>query len=557
MRRRGKAAKTRRRKSLTLKQRNASKALRQHNLSPAHEEENVPRLSRELSEAFERQAATAEILSIISNSPTDTQPVFNSIVQSGLKLFPDALISIALREGDAVKPKAIAEPDPARVEAWRRSISRTPLTRQYMHGSAILDRRVVDIPDVRGAPAEFAVGAQNFLTSGYRAITIMPLMRRDEAIGALSVVRLAPGPLSDKQLALLRTFAAQAVIAIENTRLLNELRQRTSDLAESLEQQTATAEILSVISNSLTDTQPVFDAIVKSAVALFPDALTSIALKDGDMIRGAAAVAVSDPVRVEAWRRTFPYPLTRKYMHGRAILDCRVVDVPDVEQAPAELAVGARNFLSSGYRAITIMPMIRGDAAIGALSVVRLAPGPLSDKQVAVLRTFAAQAVIAIENTRLLSELRESLQQQTATADVLKVISRSTFDLDAVLQTLVEAAARLCNADKAQILRPSAAEYSFYAAANYGHTTEYNEYLRTLTFTPGREGVVGRVLLERKPVQIADVLADPDYRLLETQRLGGFRTHLGIPLLREGKPIGILVVSQSPLVHLMTSRSNF
>jgi GAF domain-containing protein len=143
----------------------------------------------------------------------------------------------------------------------------------------------------------------------------------------------------------------------------------------------------------------------------------------------------------------------------------------------------------------------------------------------------------------LLNDLRESLQQQTATADVLKVISRSAFDLPTVLSTLVESAARLCRADMAQILLPT--KDSFYSAASYGHTPEYNEYVRTLTFAPGREGVVGRVLLEHRPVQIADVLADPDYRLREVQRLGGFRTHLGLPLLREGKPIGILIVSRA------------
>ncbi len=408
MRRRDRAGgkvKARRHKALTLKD------VRRRSSSPAGRETNVARLSRELSEAFEQQAATAEILNVISNSPTDTQPVFDAIVQSGLKLFPGALVSVALRYGDTINAAAVAAPDPARVEAWRRTISRTPLARNYMHGAALLDRRIVDIPDVTDAPAEFAAGGQNFLTSGHRAITIMPMMRGDEAIGALSVVRLVAGPLSDKQLAVLRTFADQAVIAIENTRLLNELRQRTDDLTEALEQQTATAEILNVISNSLTDTQPVFDAIVQSGLKLLSGGLISIALRDGEMIRGAAAVAVSDPSRLEAWRRTFPYPCTREYMHGRAILDRRVVDIPDVEQAPPEFAVGARNFLTSGYRAITIMPMIRGDSAIGAISVIRAAPGPLSDKQVAVLKTFAAQAVIAIENTRLLNELRQRTGQ--------------------------------------------------------------------------------------------------------------------------------------------------
>ena len=212
------------------------KAMRSRSSSTAGRETNVARLSRELGEAFEQQAATAEILNVISNSPSDTQPAFDAIVQSGLKLFPGALVSVALRYGDTINAAAVAASDPARVEAWRRTISRTPLARDYMHGAALLDRRIVDIPDVASAPAEFVAGGQNFLTSGNRAITIMPMMRGGEAIGLLSVVRLVPGPLSDKQIAVLRTFAAQAVIAIENSRLLNELRGRTEELHQLNEQ---------------------------------------------------------------------------------------------------------------------------------------------------------------------------------------------------------------------------------------------------------------------------------------------------------------------------------
>jgi class 3 adenylate cyclase len=406
----GGKVKARRHKALTLKRRNTLKAVRRRISSPAGRETSVARLSRELSEAFEQQAATAEILNVISNSPTDTQPVFDAIVQCGLKLFPGALISVALRYGDTINAAAVAAPDPARVKAWRRTISRTPLARDYMHGAALLDRRIVDIPDVADAPAEFIAGGQNFLTSGNRAITIIPMMRGDEAIGLLSVVRLVAGPLSEKQLAVLKTFADQAVIAIENTRLLNELRERTDDLSESLEQQTATSEILAVISNSLSDTQPVFEAIVQSGLRLFADAAVFVALPDGDKVR-AAALAEPDPARAEAWRRRFPFPLTREYMHAIAILDARVVDVPDVANAPADIAIGAKNFLESGYRAITIMPMMRGNVAIGALSVVRLAPGPLSPEQLAVLKTFADQAVIAVENTRLLNELRARTEE--------------------------------------------------------------------------------------------------------------------------------------------------
>src|SRR5262249_18205295 len=272
-----------------------------------------------------------------------------------------------------------------------------------------------------------------------------------EAIGSLTVRRTEVRPFTDKQIELVTTFADQAVIAIENVRLFDEVQARTEELSESLRQQTATADILTVISNSLDNTQPVFNAIVQSGLKLFGDATINLALADGGRVK-LAAVADRDPARADAVRRRFPVPLTREYMHSLAILDARVVDIPDAENGPPELASGIRNFLATGYRAITIMPMMRGETPIGTISVVRLAPGPLSDKQIDVLKTFANQAVIAIENTRLLNELRASLHQQTATSEVLQVISSSPGELAPVFQAMLENAVRICEASFGNLL---------------------------------------------------------------------------------------------------------
>ena len=356
------------------------------------------------------------MLKVISRSTFDLETVLDTLLELATRLCEGHISWIFQRDGEILRWAAsyghTAEVH-ARIKDYFKPLE-VPVDRGSVVGRAASEAAVVHIPDVLADPEYTWGGAQKI--GGYRAALGAPLLREGKVVGVLFVAKIVPQPFTDKQIELVKNFAEQAVIAIENTRLLNELRQRTDDLSESLEQQTATSEILQVISNSLSDTQPVFDAIVQSGLKLFPGALVSVALRYGDMIN-AAAVAAPDPARVEAWRRTISRtPLARNYMHGAALLDRRIVDIPDVADAPAEFAAGAQNFLTSGNRAITIMPMMRGDEAIGPLSVVRLVAGPLSDKQIAVLRTFAAQAVIAIENTRLLNELRQRTDDLTRIA---------------------------------------------------------------------------------------------------------------------------------------------
>jgi two-component system NtrC family sensor kinase len=499
------------------------------------------RLLNELRESLEQQTATSEVLRVISSSPTNVQPVFDSIAQSAVRLCSGQFSFVIRFDGEVMNFASCFGLSAEGLDVFRSLFPRAAGD-DTVAGRAILRRAIVEVPDVE-IDAAYGVQSQRLArTVAYRSIVAVPLLHEGNPIGAIAVARANSGAFPERQLALLQAFADQAVIAIRNVRLFDEVEARTEELSESLQQQTATSEILDVISNSPTDSQPAFDAIVRSGLKLFPDAAIMIALPDGDIVRGVA-IADTDPAGAEALRARFPLPLSREFITSAAILDRREVDLPDAQEAPVELAAGARNFLASGYRAITVMPMMRDELAIGTVNVMRRRPGSLSEKQRELLRTFANQAVIAIENTRLFSELRQSLQQQTATADVLKVISRSTFDLQTVLDALVESAARLCDADSASIHRPRGNSYPY--VASYGLPREYDEYMRERPLIPGRGTVLGRAVTECKPIQVNDVEVDPEYTLREGQRLAGFRTVLGIPLLREGVPIGVIMLTRN------------
>ena len=488
----------------------------------------------DLTEALEQQTTTAEILGVISKSLSDTQPVFDAIVQSGVRLFSGAAVSIALVEDGMVKAAAVAERDPIRAELWRQRFP-FPLTREYMHSVAILDRKMLDIPNVEEAPAEMAVGRKNFLGSGYRAATFVPLMRGETAIGALSVVRVTTGPLSEKQLAALKTYASQAVIAIENTRLLNELRQRTNDLAESLEQQTATSEVLRVISSSPGDLEPVFQVMLANAVRIC-DAKFGVMFRYGrKTFNPAATFGVTPEYAAFLGQRGSFEPRAGSGL-DRLLQTKDVVRITDDTAGPS---AGGGPATLGGARSRIVVPMLKDAELVGAITIYRQEVRPFSDKQVELVQNFAAQAVIAIENTRLLSELRESLQQQTATSEVLGVISSSPGELEPVFQAVLANATRICEAKFGTLFRFDGDAY--HLAAQFGTPpglAEFQKQRGPFQAPPG--GHLNEITRTKQVRHTADEAADPIPGKAAT--LGGARSTVYVPMLKDDLLIGAIVI---------------
>ena len=501
--------------------------------------------NHDLTEALEQQTATSEILRVISQSPTDVQPVFETIVAAAMKLCRAHSASVFTYDGELVRLAALANAT-AEGAAAIRGIYPRPAGRDNAASRAILERSVVAISDIL-EDREYAPRTAA-LAGGFRSALSVPLLREGTPIGAITVGRPEAGPFPDKQIALLQTFADQAVIAIENVRLFKELEARNRDLTEALEQQTATSEILRVISASPRDVQPVFDTIAGAALSLCDASTGIVATFDGELIR-LASIASVDPKGAEALRQAFPRRPGRESAATRAVSTRRIVAIPDVLEDP-DYAIGSVA-AATGFRSVVSVPLLREGNPIGVIGVGRSEPGPFPDKQIGLLKTFADQALIAIENVRLFTELEnrnrdltESLEHQTATSEILRVISSSPTDVQPVFDIIGERAARLCDAQVSLVSRLEGELIDLVAL--HGMSDEAKEISRRyFPMKLSAESATSRSIRSRAVVHLEDVLSDAQYGPKDAARSGGWRSCLAVPMLREGQITGAIFVGRS------------
>ena len=475
--------------------------------------------NRDLTEALEQQTATSNVLRVIASSPTDLRPVLDAIAESAARLCSAKDAAIRLVEGNVLRLATHHGPIPFF------AASELPIDRGSVTGRAVVDGQLIHVEDLLSLPAtEFPDVRATAEREGDRTLLAVPLVREGIPIGAILIRRTVVDPFTDKQIALLKTFADQAVIAIENVRLFKELEDRNRQLIEALEQQTATSEILGVIASSPTDLRPVLETVARNAAHLCEASSAQVFRSDGNVLRLAANYG-DLPASEER-------PVSRGTVTGRAIVDRKTIHVYDLDESAAEFPESK----AASHQARLATPLLREGVALGVIGIRRTDLRPFTESQIKLLETFAKQAVIAIENVRLFQELKESLEQQTATSEILGVIASSPTDIRPVLDTLAETAARLCEASDAQILRVEGNVLR--RAASYGpHQTAET---RPVT----RDIVAGRAVIDRQTIHVHDIRAaeDQGFPGRSAFGLGESRTLLAVPLLREDVSIGAILI---------------
>jgi GAF domain-containing protein len=498
--------------------------------------DEVQAKTRDLSEALVYQTGSGNILRVIASSPTDVGPVLKAIVDSACELCEAYDAVVVLKDGDDLRFSAHHGPIPLKFE-------KLPISRNWVTGRAVVDKVPIHVHDLLSPEGDqFPLTRERLQQEGHRTVLSVPMLREGESIGAIVLRRLEVHPFSEKQIVLLQTFADQAVIAIENVRLFEQVQAKTRDLTEALQQQTATSEVLKVISGSPGELEPVFKSMLENAVSICDAKFGNLFLIDGDRAHWEAGVG-TPPKLAQYFTQSRSFRPTPGSHLDRVMRSKKVSHTAD---DAAEAVVGAAARLG-GARSTVCMPMVKDEALIGAIFIYRTEVRPFTDKQIELVKNFAAQAVIAIENTRLLSELRESLQQQTATADVLKVISSSPGELEPVFQAMLENATRICEAKFSNLfLREGNA---FRAVAVHGEPAYVESWQREpLIALRDHPGVpLDHLAHTNEVVHIHDLMAEPPYiegdrRMIALVDTAGARTMLLVPMLRENALIGAIVI---------------
>src|SRR5262245_27435919 len=512
-------------------------------VSTATGDHSVEALRRELAEAREQQAATAEILAAIASSVTDVNQVFAKIAASAARLCDAHDATIFQVDGNDLRIVANHGKIPPG--------GALHLTRAIVTGCAVLDRRTIHVADLHAESKKYPEGSDRARLLGHRTILAVPLIHAGEAIGAIAIRRTEVRPFTDRQVELLKAFADQAVIAIENTRLFETVQSSKRDLQESLDYQTASAEVLSVISRSPNQLQPVLDTITQTAARLCQaDYAHFRLLRDGTY--HVASSNNYDPLTLKRLTPIAPGPGS---ITGRVALECKTVHLPDI--LTDTTGDYSRQYGEVARTALGV-PLVKDQMTAGVIMLFRKTVRPFTERQIALVNTFAEQALIAMENTRLFEEvqartgelaertqeLTETLEYQTATSEVLGVISKSPNSVHPVFEAIITMAERLCGGDFGFVYRlENDGNYHLVAAPRASES--YRTYRAAHPVAPGDESIMGRALLERRAIHVADVKNDPEQTEIEAHRRGNIRSALAAPLISAGKAIGVMGVVRS------------